>query len=116
VPALHNVQELKSFLGLLTYYGKFLPKWLQFWPPCTSCWGKDIPWKWATAEKSFKAAKDLLTSMPFIVTATQAQVGIGIWCFAYGVRAVLAHKVPDNSERLIRHAVLTESREELLSS
>ena len=36
--------------------------------------------------------------------------------FAYGVRAVLAHKVPDNSERHIRYAVLTESREELLSS
>ena len=36
--------------------------------------------------------------------------------FAYGVRDVLAHKVPENSERHIRYAVLTESREELLSS
>ena len=35
---------------------------------------------------------------------------------AYGVRDVLAHKVPENSERHIRYAVLTESREELLSS
>ena len=29
-PQPRNITELKSFLGLLTYYGKFLPHYLQF--------------------------------------------------------------------------------------
>ena len=35
-----NLTELKAYLGLLTYYGKFLPNLAMFWLPYTSCYKK----------------------------------------------------------------------------
>ena len=43
-PRLHNVQELKSFLGLLTYYGTFLPNLSTMFAPLNALLSKDTPW------------------------------------------------------------------------
>lgn len=75
----HNVQELKSFLGLLTYYSIFLPKWLQFWP-LYRLLGKDVTWSWATAV--FQGSEEP-TDIIAVASPLQpiAEVGIGLWCF-----------------------------------
>lgn len=39
-PAPTNVAELRSYLGLLTYYSKFLPKLSTVLAPCTGCSGR----------------------------------------------------------------------------
>ena len=60
-------------MGLPAYYGKFLPHVFSFGPHVYRLLGKDIPWSWATVEKkSFKAVKDLVISLPFVVTTTQS--------------------------------------------
>ena len=60
-PAPSSVQELRSYLGILTYYGKFLPNLSTTLHPLYELLKKDVPWSWGSAEsKAFAASKDLL--------------------------------------------------------
>ena len=43
-PTPRNVQELKSYLGLLTYYGKFIPNLATHLAPLYELLGKEIVW------------------------------------------------------------------------
>ena len=46
-----NVTELKAFLGLLNYYGRFLPKFSATLRPLYALLGKNRPWKWGSKER-----------------------------------------------------------------
>ena len=45
-PQPHNVTELKSFLGLLSYYSKFLPNMSTTLSPLYAPFQKNKRWKW----------------------------------------------------------------------
>ena len=67
-PTPKNVTELKSYLGLLTYYGKFLPNLSSRLAPIYSLLGKDVAWKWSRLqEPAFQESKDLLVSSSLLV-------------------------------------------------
>ena len=102
-PAPHNTRELKSYLGLLSYYSKYLPNLSSVLAPLYELLCKDVKWKWSTQqEEAFKQSKELLTStsllvhfdptLPLVLACDASKAGIG---------AVLAHKFPDGSERPI---------------
>ena len=58
-----NVTQLKSFLGMLNYYGKFLPNLSTCLAPLFKLLQRQICWNWGhEQEEAFKQAKDLLTS------------------------------------------------------
>ena len=108
-PAPTNVQELRSFLGLLNYYGKFLPNLATILHPLNALLQADRKWIWSKeCEEAFQIAKEQLTSgqvlthydpiLP-ITLATDAS--------AYGVGAVISHVLPDGSERPIAFASRT---------
>ena len=60
-----NVTELKSYLGLLNYYGKFLPNLAITLHSLRDLLQKDRPLKWMEAcERAFKSKKQLRDS-PF---------------------------------------------------
>ena len=62
-PTPTNVAELKSYLGLLTYYGKFLPNLATHLAPLYKLLGKNVPWSWSLAQdRAFNKSKELLTS------------------------------------------------------
>ena len=66
-----SVRELKSYLGLLTYYGKFLPNLSSTLSPLYRLLRKNVSWRWAEEEeKAFKTSKELLTSQKFWRTST----------------------------------------------
>ena len=105
-PAPKNVSELKSFLGLLTYYSKFLPNMAHMLAPLYKLLRKDFRWRWTeTEKKAFQAAIDLLTSSSLLVHFNP-ELDLILMCDAssYGVGAVLAHRMPDGSERPIGFA------------
>ena len=53
-----NVTELKSHLGLLNYYAKFLPNLVTTLRPLHDLLQKDRPWKWTEAcERAFVKSK-----------------------------------------------------------
>ncbi len=90
-----NVTELKSFLGLLTYYGKFLP---NLSTKLYRLLRQDTPWKWtAEQDKAFCESKKLLTSDCLLVHFDQ-KLPLTLACdaSAYGIGAVLAHKMPSS--------------------
>ena len=115
-PTPTSVQELRSYLGLLTYYGKFLPKLSTTLFPLYSSrlLQKDQPWKWGDEEaRAFRTSKDLLTSDSFLVHF-DANLPLILACdaSAYGIGAVLAHRMPDGAERPIGYASRTLTKAE----
>ena len=67
-PTPQNVSELKSYLGLLTYYRKFLPYLSTKLQPLYQLLAKDCKWKWTKSqEKAFQESKDLLQSSQLLV-------------------------------------------------
>lgn len=62
-PTPRNIQELRSFLGLLNYYGKFIPNLSTLLHPLNALLQNDHPWKWSEkCSKAFRLAKEHLTS------------------------------------------------------
>jgi len=55
-PAPQSVQELKSYLGMLTYYSKFLPNLSTTLYPLYRLLKKDVPWMWGPEQKKAFAA------------------------------------------------------------
>ena len=60
-PSPQNLTELKAYLGLLTYYGKFLPNLANVLAPLYNLLRKDVNWTWGVQEqKSFDHSKEML--------------------------------------------------------
>ena len=113
-PSLTNVQELKVYLGLLTYYTRFLPNMSTVLSPLYRLLQKDVKWQWTADEnQAFSASKDLLTSSSLLVHF-DPKLKLILTCdaSAYGIGAVLAHKYHDGSERPIGYASHSLSKAE----
>ena len=92
-PTPKNVTELKSYLGLLTYYGKFLLNLSTHLAPLYKLLSKNQTWEWtATQGKAFNELKELLTSSQLLVHF-DSDLPLLLTCdaSAYGIGAVLAH-------------------------
>ena len=61
-----SLTELKAFLGLLNYYGKFIPNLSSVLHPLYELLHLNCKWNWTSAqEKPFVTAKSLLTMFSF---------------------------------------------------
>ena len=108
-PVPTDVQQLRSFLGLVNYYGKFLPNLSSKLAPLHSLLENGKPWQWLDVhQKAFDCAKLLLISSK-VLTHFDSKKEVILSCDAspYGVGAVLAHRFPDGSERPIAFALRT---------
>ena len=101
-----NIQELRSFLGFVHYYGKFLQNLLTLLHPLNTLLKDDKSWDWTQeCEKAFVAAKKLLTAAPVLVhydPSLPIQMAGG--ASAYGIGAVISHILPNGQERPIAYA------------
>ena len=108
-PTPTNVTELKAYLGLLNFYGKFLTNLSAELEPLYQLLRKNQRWKWNTEQiRAFERSKTLLQSATVLVHYDQNEK-LTVSCDAspYGVGAVLSHEMPDGSERLIAFASRT---------
>ena len=113
-PPPQNVQDLRSFLGLVHYYGKFLPNMSMLHQPFNRLLKEEHQWVWSLeCTKAFQAAKDLLSSAPVLAhydpSLPMKMVGDAS---AYGVGAVISHVFPDGTERPVAYALRTLSASE----
>ena len=108
-PAPKNVNELRSFLGLLNYYSKFIPQSATLLHPLNVLLRKDARWKWSQeCQKSFDAAKEALSSSSLLVHYNPVlPIRLAADASAYSIGAVIAHVMPDGSERPIAFASRT---------
>ena len=99
-PTPRNVSELKSYLGLLSYYS---PNRSTLLAPLYKLLRHDQPWSWSvTQEKAFTGSKELLVSSQLLVHFDpDLQIVLACDASAYGIGAVISHRMPDGTERPI---------------
>ena len=105
-PVPRNVSELKSDVGLLNYYGRFLPGLSTVLAPLNTMLTKAAICNWGPKQdESFKASKHLLSSSKVLVHF-DAKKDLLLACDTspYGVWAVLSHRMPDGTEKPIAFA------------
>ena len=98
-PAPTNVKELRSYLGMVNHYGRFLPDLAMVLAPMHQLLKKDATWKWGQPQQeSFNCTKQMLCSPEVVVhySTNKPLVVIGD-ASPYGVGAVLAHRMEDGS-------------------
>ena len=113
-PPPKNVQELRSFLGLINYYGRFIPNSADILHPLHKLLHRNIKWIWSKeCSESFNLAKEKLVSTEVLAHDDPAlELRIAADSSMYGVGTVLSHVMSDDTERLIAFASRTLSSAE----
>ena len=105
-PAPRNVTELKSYLGLLNYYGRFLPNLSTTLAPLHYLLKKGTVFSWGKQQtKAFEASKQLLTSSKVLAHYDpKRELILTCDASAYGIGAVLPQKASEDNEHPIAFA------------
>eukprot|EP00731_Ephydatia_muelleri_P020882 Em0013g609a len=108
-PAPRNITELKSFLGMVNYYAKFLPNVSTHLFPLYALLKKEHGWKWdKECQHAFVLIKKMLSSTQVLTPYDpKLPLRLAADASAYGLGAVLSHEWPDGSERPIAFAPRT---------
>ncbi|KAK6056211.1 hypothetical protein COOONC_06286 [Cooperia oncophora] len=114
MPEPRNLKELESYLGMIQYYGKFIPRLATLAAPLNGLRRKNAPWKWGAQEKAaFSQIREKLTAADTlahynpdipVVLATDAS--------EYGIGAVLYHRYEDGTEKVIAYASRSLTKQE----
>ncbi|KAG8173468.1 hypothetical protein JTE90_024130 [Oedothorax gibbosus] len=96
-PSPKNVEELRSFIGLLTYYSKFLPNMATFLAPLYKLLEKNRKWEWKEdVERAFQEAKRTIGSSSLLVHFdNNKEVVLACDASPYGLGAVISHKTAE---------------------
>ena len=94
-----DVRQLKSYLGLLNYYGKFMPNFSTLLHPLYALLQQNQPWVWSQAcEQAFQQSKEKLTdSLTHYDPSKPIKLVTDV--SAYGAGAVISYVLADGSER-----------------
>uniref|UniRef100_A0A8C5QHQ9 ribonuclease H n=1 Tax=Leptobrachium leishanense TaxID=445787 RepID=A0A8C5QHQ9_9ANUR len=105
-PAPTSVHQLRSYLGLLNYYNKFLPDLAHTLFPLHKLLEKHSRWDWsAKCQHAFESSKrKLLASRMLVHYDRQKPLTLACDASPYGLGAVLSHILPDGSEKPVAFA------------
>nr|XP_040226826.2 uncharacterized protein K02A2.6-like [Anopheles coluzzii] len=106
LPEPTNLTEVRSFLGAINYYGRFVPNMRNLRYPLDDLLKAGVEFRWTSeCRKAFESFKTILASdlllthydpkQAIIVSADASSVGLG---------ATISHKYPDGSIRVVQHA------------
>lgn len=100
-----NFKQLRSFLGLITYYTRFLPGRAEKLQALYDCEKRD-EFQWTNeCEKAFRWVKSELTSSRVLAHYDpKEQIVLACDASNYGLSAVLSHRYKDGTERPIAFA------------
>ena len=105
-PCPKDVQELRSFLGLVHYYGKFMPNLSTLLQHLNNLLKRKIKWKRSDeCKKGFQEIKKLLASAPVLAHYNpELPIQLAGDASAYGIGAMISHQFPDGTERPVAYA------------
>ena len=109
-----NVAEMRSFLGLVNYYNRFLPNMSTVVHPLNQLLENNRQWKWTEQCKTaFHNVNEMITSEQ-VLTHYDRSLPLRLACDAspVGISPVLSHVMNDGSERPIAFASRTLTQTE----
>lgn len=101
-PVPTNVSQLRSYLGLLNNYGRFIPNLSTLLKPLHQLLCNDKPWRWTNpCEEAFTETKTALL-MSDVLIHFNPKLPLQLACDAspYGVETVVSHIMPNGEEHL----------------
>ena len=110
-PAPQNVAKLRSFLGQINYYAKFIGNLSTLLAPLHHLTRKGQPWNWTEeCQRAFEEANRQMSEAPVLAHFDpKLPITLAADASSYGVGAVISHIMPDGSERPIAFASRTLS-------
>lgn len=101
-----DVSGVRSFLGAVNYYGKFVPGMRTLRYPLDELLKAGVKFRWTPeCQQAFTRFKEILSSglllthynpnLPIVVSADASSVGVG---------ATISHKFPDGTMKVVQHA------------
>jgi len=108
-PAPTDVSQLRAFLGLVNYYGKFLPNLSTVLQPLHQLLEKNRKWEWnVICKRAFQEVKRLVTSEE-VLTHYDPRKPLRLACDAspVGLGAVFSHVMENGNERPIAYVSRT---------
>lgn len=106
MPKPENRDQVKAFVGLINYYGRFFENLSSVLFPLHNLTRENVPFKWDPAcERSFEKIKKMVASDK-VLTYYNPELPLVLATDAskYAVGAVLSHRFPDGTERPIQFA------------
>ena len=108
-PVPGNKEQLKSWLGLINYYRRFIPNLATLVSDLNDLLKEKVKWHWGNKQnRAFTKVKEILSSasvlthfdpsLPIVVASDASPTGLG---------AVISHIFPDKVERPIAYASRT---------
>ena len=108
-PEITNVSQLRSFLGLVQYYARFLKNLSTILHPLYQLLKKNAKWKWTEkCQAAVNKVKSMIT-LDLVLMNHDPAFPLILACdaSAYDLSADLSHKLPDGSERPVAFASRT---------
>src|SRR4029434_6413132 len=99
----------RAFLGLVNYYGRFVPNQSTVLAPLYRLLKDQVEWEWKRPEQgAFDKCKELLISDKVLVHY-DPDLPLTLACdsSAYGIGAVIQHEMPSGKKRPIAYASRT---------
>lgn len=101
-----DISELRSFLGTINYYGKFIQGLSSVLSPMYELLKLGTKWHWSqSCQMSFNNVKELLSVAP-ILMHYDVNLPVILTCdaSAHGLGAILSHKLATGEERPVAYA------------
>ena len=109
-----SITELRSFLGLVNFYSKFVPDLSTIAKPLYALLKKDAPFSWGQLQRDsfFKLKGELIS--PRFLTHYRPELPLKLSCDAssVGLGIVLSHVMPDKSELPIAYGARSLQKSE----
>lgn len=105
LPPPTNISQLRSYLGAVNYYGKFLVDMRKLRDPLDNLLKKNAKWNWSKeCQQSFLRFKQLLSS-DLLLTHYDPRLQIKVAADAsnVGLGAYICHVYPNGTEKAIYH-------------
>ena len=101
-----SVKQVRSFVGLTSYYRRFIPQYAKVAGPLHQLTHSDVPFCWSEeCERSFNCLKELLTEAPVLITPDFAKpFRLETDASLAGLGAVLAQESMDQTIRPVAYA------------
>ena len=113
-PAPKDKAELRSLLGLINYYGRFIRNCSSLLHPLNRLLRNDVKWKWNNdCERSLTKVKNIVSSSQVLTHySTERPLILATDASSYGIGAVISHVMPDGQEKPIAFASRTLTQSE----